>query len=250
MQHRLACVIVALTISSMALVGMAPIASASSNSLAVAKAKLALIVRTDLPAGWTTSSNGGNSSNTPTQLSLAKCLGTSVSEVNYNPPTANSPEFDQNSDGLSVNDSVSVFPNVKVATEQFDLFNSTRSPACMATWMNSPSMRASFKKGLKAGMNIGVVTAIKVASPPVAAKTIAIKINIPVQDKKPEDYCLDGFRHHHVEVHAGRGAVSVHLQRGAVSKGVGGALGGRYRETARLISPTFQTHGSLLAPTG
>jgi hypothetical protein len=167
--------------ATMGVAGLAPLATASTRKAAVAEGRKSLLVRSDFPKGWTTSSSSSSGNNLGNKQ-LAACLGVPVSEINFNAPTANSPEFDQNSTGLSVNDDVKIFPSVKVANEQFALFASPKSPVCIARAFNSPAVKQQLAKGFGAGMTVGTITATSLKRPSVALKAVALGLNIPIKD--------------------------------------------------------------------
>jgi|SRR6202453_4240479 hypothetical protein len=153
-------------------------AGALSHAAAVAEAKQVLIVRSDFPASWTVSPSD-NSNNAPGVAQLAACLGVPKSVVNYNPPQAYSPNFNQNKTGLSVNDDVEVFPNIKILNQQFGLYTGAKSPDCLAVAFNTPSVKAQLAKSFGAGVTVGTITASKDARPDVKDEAAAIGVNVP-----------------------------------------------------------------------
>lgn len=159
----------------------APLANALSNSAAVKGAKKALIVVSDFPAGWTTSPSGNTSSSHLGVVQVAACLGVSAKEVTYNPPQANSPNFNQNSAGLSAGDDVEIFPNATVVNQQFDLYSAIRAPTCFAQAFNTPSVKAAFAKQLGTGVTIGKVTSARLARPRVHDRATALSVTIPIK---------------------------------------------------------------------
>jgi hypothetical protein len=84
----------------MGTLGVGAGAGASSTSSAKAQARTHLLVLSDMPKGWRKekgSSNSG-SSNFPGASQLASCIGVPSSLITSNPPSADSPYF-QNYDG-------------------------------------------------------------------------------------------------------------------------------------------------------
>jgi hypothetical protein len=181
--YRLANVAAALAAVSLALAGIAATAGAAGKSATLATARQALLVRSDFPSGWTTSSGGGNS---PSNIGIAQmsgCLGVPAKVVKYNPPTANSPEFDQNNSGFTVDDNVAVFPSVKVATQQFNIFGSSLSATCIARAFNTPTVKAVFAKSIGNGAKIGLVTAKNAPKLSVPNKSTALQMQFPISTK-------------------------------------------------------------------
>jgi hypothetical protein len=153
-------------------------ADASSRSAAVAQARKALIVKSDFPAGWTTTPSD-NSNSSLGDARVAACLRVPVSVVKYNPPSAYSPDFNYSSTGASVSDDVSVFPDEKIVTKQFSIFSSARTPSCFARVMNAPSIKTAFEKEIGSGAVIGTVTAKWLAKPDVGDKGTALLLSFP-----------------------------------------------------------------------
>jgi hypothetical protein len=178
MQRRTMLAAVPLCIGVFA-VSLVPLAGATSNKSAIALAREALITRADFPTGWTTSSSGGNSNSNLGANQIATCLKVPATVIKYNPPTANSPTFNLSNEGLVINDSASVFPNKKIASEQFGIWGSSRSSACMATVFNTASMKATFDRELGGGGKIGHVTVAKLAALQMANETTGMEIFMP-----------------------------------------------------------------------
>lgn len=157
-------------------------AGASTRSTAIAEARTGLIVKSDFPAGWT-SSPSSNSSSTLGDAQVAACLGVSVAFVKYNPPSAYSPDFSDAATGTSVSDDVSVFPSEKIARAQFSVFTSARTPVCFAKVFNIPSFKKTFEGQLGSGVKIGTVTAAWLAKPPVGDGASALQVTLPFTEK-------------------------------------------------------------------
>jgi hypothetical protein len=158
-------------------------AGAVSKKQAVAEARSVLLVRADFPTGWTTSANS-DSGSIPGLGKMASCLNVPTKLLSYNPPGANSPTFNQNSLALSVADDVEVFPSATVATEQFNVWSSTKMPACLAAFFNSPAARKSLEQSIGAGAKVGTATVTFEASPHVGGKATAMLIEIPTSYRK------------------------------------------------------------------
>jgi hypothetical protein len=158
-------------------------AGAVSKKEAVAEARAVLLVRADFPTGWTTSANS-DSGSVPGLGKMAACLNVSQSLLNYNPPGANSPTFNQNSLALSVTDDVEVFPSAKMANEQFDVWSSTRMPTCLAAFFNSPAAKKSLEQSIGAGSKVGTATVTLESSPHLGGETTAMLIVIPTSYRK------------------------------------------------------------------
>ena len=84
--------------------------------------------------------------------------------VNYNPPEADSPNFNETALNLQVQDSVDVFPNVKIATQQFNLL-SGKSLGCVTEVFNSSAIKAMLTREIGKGAKVGTITASSLPSP-------------------------------------------------------------------------------------
>jgi hypothetical protein len=153
-------------------------AGASVRATAIARARKVLIVKSDFPAGWTTSASD-NSNDTPGNAQVAACLGVPVSVVNYDPPSAYSPNFNYASTDASVNDDVSVFPNEKTLTEQYSLFSSARTPACFAYAFNTPSVKTALEKQIGSGAVFGTATAKWLPKPNIGDQVSVLQLRVP-----------------------------------------------------------------------
>ena len=153
-------------------------ASTTSRKAEVALAREALVVHSDFPNGWTTSpynSSGG----TPGLKQIATCLHVPVSVVNYNPPEANSPYFNDAATGVQAQDSVDVFPNVKTGAQQFNLFASAKSLGCFVEVFNSPAIKSLFTRQIGKGSRVGTITGTELARPALSNESNAFVVRIP-----------------------------------------------------------------------
>ena len=162
---------------TVAMLGGAGSASTASRKADVALARRALVVLSDFPSGWTTSpySNSGGS---PGLKQIAACLHIPLSVVNYNPPEAGSPNFNETALNLQVQDSVDVFPNVKIATQQFNLL-SGKSLGCVTEVFNSSAIKAMLTREIGKGAKVGTITASSLPSPAPDNESDAFVIHIP-----------------------------------------------------------------------
>ena len=154
-------------------------ASASSNASSRLSARAALLRLADFPSHWTTSPYSSSNGNLG-DAQVAACLGVPTSFIAYNPPQVNSPEFDQRSTGLSVNDSVALFPNAKVLSEQFQLFSSARAAVCFGRVFNSATMKKQLEHQMGPGATMGHVTVTRSARPPGHDQSAAITVIMPI----------------------------------------------------------------------
>jgi hypothetical protein len=134
----------------------------SSTASTRAEAKQHLLTLKDMPTGWTTEKGStvtyGSGGAFPDANRLAGCIGVPVGLIEANPPTANSPNFQSKDGSLQIQDSVSVFPSVKTATAEMASFNKSKTPACLASFMNSSSTKSEFLAKAPKGSALGTVT--------------------------------------------------------------------------------------------
>jgi hypothetical protein len=178
-KQRTVLVLMSATAVTVALLGLPASGASASRKADVALARKALIVKSDFPKGWTTSSNGGNTNKNLGVPQMLACLGLPASIVNLNPPEADSPTFNQNSLGQSVDDSVDVFPSVKVADEELAIYGSTDSAKCVAQAFDSASVKAVFARQLGTGSKVGNATVISLAKPVATNNSLALELRIP-----------------------------------------------------------------------
>jgi len=157
-------------------------ATTASRKADVALARKALVVLSDFPSGWTTTpySNAGGS---PGIKQVAACLHVPVSVVNTNYPEANSPNFNASALDLQVQDSVDVFPNAKIATQQFDLFSAHKSLGCFIQVFNSPSIKALFIREIGKGSTVGTISGRALPKPVPKNDSSSFVISIPATYK-------------------------------------------------------------------
>lgn len=133
---------------------------AGASGSAVAQAERDLLTLANLPVGWTSSSSLGNSA-APHAVKLAKCLGVPVALIRANYPEANSPEFTDPNMSATVDDTVQIFPSIKVAQASLAAYSSTKAPKCLAADLRSEKQRLSTESG-------GQVNSITVTASPVS----------------------------------------------------------------------------------
>jgi len=129
-------------------------AGASSGSGSLAQARKALLVLSDLPAGWTTGKNTNNGNNNVGDTQLAHCIGVATSLIAENPPSVNSPQFEDTQGTLIVNDNVTIFPSAKNAAAEFAIGANPKTPGCM-TALASGSLKAKLFGKTPKGVSIG-----------------------------------------------------------------------------------------------
>jgi hypothetical protein len=190
MKQRAIVSLIAIVGVAVALMSLPASGVSSTRKAEVALARKALIVKSDFPSAWTTSSNGGNANKNLGVAQMLACLGMPASFVNYNPPEADSPTFNDNALGLTVDDSVDIFSSVKVAMEVFDLYGSPNSAKCVARAFNSTSVKAVFARGIGSGAKMGVGTVTALAKPVASNESNALELRLPFT-YKGQQYVLE-----------------------------------------------------------
>jgi hypothetical protein len=136
------------------LVVVGPLSDAgASRSAATADAKKDLIVRSDMPKGWSTEAGTANTQNGafPAGAALAQCLGESAGFPAEGPPEVDSPYY-QNGDGsLEVQDSITVFTSAAQARSSFSALANPKFSGCFAPLLNSYLSSSNPPNGGKIG---------------------------------------------------------------------------------------------------
>ena len=135
-----------------------------------AQARRALLVLSDMPSGWQSTKSPNNPNSTVGDTQLAHCLGVATSLITENPPSVNSPQFQNSSGPLTVNDNVTVFPSAKNAQAELGTVADKKLPACMTALASGPLKTKLFGKSPK-GVTYGtpLVSATDAAAFPFTA---------------------------------------------------------------------------------
>ena len=141
---------------ALAMLAVTPGAADARPSSSLDHAKEALLVASDLPAGWTSTPSEKNNSSFPGATQLAGCLGVPTGIVTDNPPTANSREFDSKNQLQSVNDSVAVYPSAKAAEADHASLANTKAPSCLTQVLNG-SARNALASQFGSGATLGTI---------------------------------------------------------------------------------------------
>lgn len=168
-------------LSAALLVSLTAGTAGASHASQVAQAKKGLLVLSDLPKGWKTSAgSGGGGGNFPGASQLASCIGVATSVLVSNPPSANSKEFDSKDGDQSVNDSVAVYPSSKDARNQYLAFVNSKTPGCMAGFVNGGSVKKQIQSEVGSGATVGTITAVKAPAANFVKNAAALTLNVPV----------------------------------------------------------------------
>ena len=178
----------ALVLAAGLLLGAVAGAAGASTASAKAQANKTLLLLTDMPKGWTAvkHTNGGGG-NFPGAKQLAGCIGVASSLITSNPPSVNSPNFTSKDQTLEVDDNVSIFHSTKVAHAQYAAISNAKTPACMATLMNT-TFKTQIVSGAPKGTTVGTITVVHAASQkgtsafaigaPVSSGGVTLKLNM------------------------------------------------------------------------
>jgi hypothetical protein len=156
-------------------------ASTASNK---AQAKKLLLVLADMPKGWKKEkgSGGSGSSSLPGATLLASCIGVPSSLISSNPPEVDSPYYENQSGSLEVQDSVSIFPSAKDASEEFDALANTKTPACMTTLMNG-AFKSQIIGSAGKGATVGTITVTRADTAGLAPGSTGLVMSLPITDQ-------------------------------------------------------------------
>ena len=125
-----------------------------TSSGQTAQARKALLVLSDMPAGWKSTKNTNNGNNNVGDRQLARCIGVATSLISENPPSVNSRQFQNTLGTLMVSDSVTVFPSPKNAAAEYATVTNPKTPGCMTSLASGPLKKQLFGKTPK-GLTFG-----------------------------------------------------------------------------------------------
>jgi hypothetical protein len=169
---------VAVTLATLSSTAPVSAAGASSPSGELPQAHKALLVLSDMPAGWTTKKSSNPNSNVG-DAQLARCIGVATSLIAENPPSVSSPQFQDRSGSLTVNDQVSIFPSAKNAADELAAVANPKTPGCMTQLASGPLKSKLFGK-TPAGVKLGTVLVSptdRAAFPGTAGYSVSVPIS-------------------------------------------------------------------------
>lgn len=169
---------------ALALLGsQATTAGASSGGSAnLTQARKDLLTLSEMPSGWTSTKNTNTSNNTAGATQLAHCVGVATSLISENPPSVNSPEFQNGQGTLTVADNVTVFPSAKNAATEDAIARNPKLSRCMTTLASGPLKTKLFGKSPK-GTTLGTPLVSPVASSAFGPGIVGYSMSVPVTAK-------------------------------------------------------------------
>jgi hypothetical protein len=149
-----------------------------------AQAKKLLLTLSDMPKGWKREkgNGGGGSSNFPGASQLASCIGVPAGLITSNPPEADSPYYENKSESLEVQDSVSVFPSAKGAEADYNALANAKTPACMTTLMNG-SFKSQILSSAGKGATVGTITVTRADPADFAPGGTGLVMSLPISEQ-------------------------------------------------------------------
>jgi hypothetical protein len=118
--------------------GAAGAVGSGATPAQTAQAKKALLVPSDLPAGWTSSASttvsGAGFTGAP---QLAHCIGVPANLIKVQPPQVNSLQFSDKGGSEQVQNTISIFPSSSYAREEYAAVASHKTPHCLSALFNS-----------------------------------------------------------------------------------------------------------------
>jgi hypothetical protein len=152
--------------------------SATSGTGQLAQAHKALLVLSDMPSGWATAKTPNNPNSNVGDAQLARCIGVATSLISENPPSVNSPQFQNKATTLTINDNVTLFPSARNAAAELATISNKKTPGCMTSLASGPLKQKLFGKTPK-GVIYG--TALVSATDPTAFPfTAGYSMSVPV----------------------------------------------------------------------
>jgi hypothetical protein len=152
--------------------------SSSSSTASISQARKDLLVLSDMPAGWKSTKNP-NTNSTLGDTQLAQCIGVAKSLITENPPSVNSPQF-QNAQGtLDVTDNVTVFPSDENAVAEVAIARNPKYPSCMTALASGPLKAKLFGK-LPKGTTVGTPLFSPVDPSAFAPGVVGFSMSVPI----------------------------------------------------------------------
>ncbi len=115
-----------------------------SGSSEIAQARKAQLVLSDMPSGWKSAKPPNNPNSTAGDTQLAHCIGIAESLISENPPSVNSPQFQNRSGSLTVDDDVTVFRSAGNALAEMGTAANKKTPGCMTALAQGPLKKQLF----------------------------------------------------------------------------------------------------------
>jgi len=181
---RTAAAVAVVALASIALLWGSAVLGAASGARAgaapsqTAQARKALLVLSDMPSGWV-KTKAPNNNTTVGASQLAHCIGVAKSLITENPPSVNSPQFQNRQGTLLVNDNVTVFPSAKNATAELDTVGNAKTPACMTAVASGP-LKAKFLGGFPKGVTAGTPLVSATDPATFGTGTAGYSLSVPV----------------------------------------------------------------------
>ncbi len=164
--------------STLVVWGPSQVASAHASQNQLSRARNALLVLADMPAGWVKAKNTNSSSNIGT-AQLARCIGVSKALIEENPPSVNSPQFQNRQGTLTVDDNVTVFPSAKNAAAELAIVANPKTPSCMTQLASGPLKTKLFGK-LPKDVSLGTPLVSPTSASAFGANTPGFSLSVPV----------------------------------------------------------------------
>jgi hypothetical protein len=209
---------------------LAPLAGASAgpgHAASLAQARRDLLVLSDMPSGWTSTKNPNTANNTLGDNQLAHCIGVSTALITENPPSLNSPQFQDAQGSLNVTDNVTVFPSVKNAAAEYAVAANPKMARCMTALATGPLRAKLFGKAPK-GTTYGtpLVSAVDPSAfgPGVAGFALSVPITshgITVNVTSTELFAVKGRFGHEVTFTAVGAPFSIPVEQHIMSVAAG-----------------------------
>jgi hypothetical protein len=206
--------------------GTLPIAAgASAPRGGLQQAHKALLVLSDMPAGWTSKKSSNPDSNVG-DAQLAHCIGVPTSLITENPPSAYSPEFQNRSRSQTVDDQVTVFPSAKNAAAELATVANPKTPGCMTQLASGPLKAKLFGK-VPSGVTLGTVL-VSATDRSAFPGTAGFSTSVPLSDRgvtvnvtTTELFAVKGRLGHQITFTSANQPFSIGLEQHLASVAVG-----------------------------
>src|ERR1700681_4542977 len=138
MLQRLGAVLVVAGLLAGVPAGLANAASGRATASDKAQASKGLLVLSDLPTGWSSSSTSSTSSGNFTGApQLARCIGVPTQLIQNTPPRVESPSFPHSSGTQQLQHPISIYPPARYASAEFAALSSRKTAGCLTALLNA-----------------------------------------------------------------------------------------------------------------
>jgi len=159
----------------------ASISGHGAKGSAVAMGRSEMIKISALPGRWTQSpyGSGGGGGGGGFSGGPASCNGLSEPGVDQNPPTVESPYFDQKGTNVEIQEEIDVYPTAEQAAKDLKFDEASAAQQCIIGAVNQE--KASIAEGIGHGAKVGIITAQPAPVLQYDQGAVDLRLTIPIE---------------------------------------------------------------------